>query len=349
MNSDILNNSHSVLEQPIINGHEMLLFEADIAWNAIKGWSLDQYLNQKKLLVYDDKTINLSFIKFTDQKESGDLLFHKILNQYPISKLLQLMNQNQLEKIREILRNYIWEAIKGDDIFGVCFLFNFEEHIVSNKPGVINFEKILKELFQNRYGFPIDCCCLYPSSIDILDFAELVDLHDGYQIFDKYQQPRVKHRSSLIQSMTWDTNEAYEIKDSLPFIAKRALSKSNAPFYFFKGNEIIGMANDLVSFYEQLTELPLDVFCFHCYRMSQSNLAGERTSPSPRSDIALWIEYSLGDMKLAHQIFDTISLSIGDGIKTLESASKLTQSTIKSTILEQIKSRIDYLSFGDFI
>ncbi|MFX1283774.1 MAG: DUF5752 family protein [Promethearchaeota archaeon] len=349
MQSDILNNSHSVLEQPVINGHEMLLFEANIAWNAIKGWSLDQYLNQKELLVYDDRTINLSFIKSIDQKESGNQLFHKILSHHPISKLLRLMDQNQLEKIREILRNHIWKAIKGDNILGVSFLFNFEDHIVSNMSRVINFEKILKELFQNQYGFPIDCCCLYPSSIDVLDFAELVDLHNGYQIFDKFQHARVKHHSSLSQSMIWDNNETYELKDSLPFIAKRALSKNNAPFYFFRGNEIIGIAHNLESFYEQLAEVPLDVFCFHCYRMSQSSLAGERTSPSPRSDIALWIEYSLGDMKLAHQIFDTVSHSMGDGLKTLESASKFTKSTIKSTILELIKSRIDFLSFGDFI
>jgi len=28
-----------------------------------------------------------------------------------------------------------------------------------------------KYLFKNKFGFPIDCCCLYPSSIDVLDFA----------------------------------------------------------------------------------------------------------------------------------------------------------------------------------
>ena len=83
---------------------------------------------------------------------------------------------------------------------------------------------------------------------------------------------------------------------------------------------------------------------FHCYRMSQSNLAGKKTPPLPRSDIALWTEYSVGDTQLAHQIHDTISLSLGDRLKTLEAYSRFSQLTLKSTILRLIKSRIDYLS-----
>ena len=205
----------------------------------------------------------------------------------------------------------------------------------------------MRDLFHSTYGFPIDCCCLYPSSIDVLDFAELVDLHDGYQLFDKFQQPRVQHHSSLDQLMkdnievtAIESQKSYEIDDSLPYIAKRGLSNSNSPFYFCKGDQIISTVNNLESFYEQMSEsIPLDVFCFHCYRMSRTNLTGQNVSPSPRSDIALWIEYSVGDPQLATQIFNTIKQSLGT--RTLESASKFTQLTLKSTVLKLIKNRID--------
>ena len=356
MQSNILNRSPSVHEQPVINGHEMLLFEADIAWNAIKGWVMNQYLNKKGLLVYDGELINQTFLESVVQSDSNTLVFQKLMRHGSISELFRLLDRKKFEKIREILRNQIWEAIKRDNILGVSYLFNFDKYIMTDKFSVLNFERILKDLFQNKFGFPIDCCCLYPSSIDVLDFAELVDLHNGYQVFDKFQHPRLKHHSYSNQTMGWDNNEteidkppiSLNLDDSLSHIARRALSGSNSPFYFCKSEQVIGVANDLDSFYEQLEKVPLDVFCFHCYRMTRSNLAGKSISPSPRSDIALWIEYSVGDTQLAHQIYDTVSHSLGDRIKTLECGSRFSQLTIKSTVLKLIKSRIDYLSFGDF-
>ncbi len=347
MQSDLLNNSHSLIEQPIINGHELLLFEADIAWNVIKGWGLNQYLNQRDLLFFNDRTIDKSIIKSIDLKCSDDLTFPRPLRLYSINNLFHLLDQNRFEKINKILRNHIWEAIEKNDILGISFLFNFKEYVDSNMTAVFKLERMLRDLFHNTYGFPIDCCCLYPSSIDVLDFAELVDLHDGYQIFDKFQQSRIQHHSSPDQSISMDNFEATafdsqkssEIDDSLPYIAKRGLSDSNSPFYFCMEDQIIGTVNNLESFYEQLSEsVPLDVFCFHCYRMSLTNLAGQKISPSPRSDIALWIEYSVGDTQLAAQIFNTVKKSLG--IRTLESASKFTQSTLKSTVLKIIKNRI---------
>ena len=326
----------------------MLLFEADIAWNAIKGWVLNQYLNQKELLVYDVKATNKAFIESIVPSNNDDVSYNKLLRCCSINNLFRLIDQKRFEEIREILRDYIWEAIEKDNILGISFLFNFDDFITKNKFKVFNLEKILKDLFQNRFGFPIDCCCLYPSSIDVLEFAELVDLHNGYQIFDKYQQLRLKHHLYTKQTMGRDYKEteiensqkSFGLDDSLPHVARRAFSDSNSPFYFCKGEEVIGVVKNLANFYKQLKEVPLDVFCFHCYRMSRSNLAGKSISPSPRSDIALWIEYSLGDTELAHRIFNTIRYSLGDGLKTLESASKFTQLTIKSSVLELIKSRI---------
>ncbi|MFX0015281.1 MAG: DUF5752 family protein [Promethearchaeota archaeon] len=351
MQSNILNNSTSVIEQPIINGHEILLFEEDIAWNAIKGWIMTQYLNQKGLLVYNGELVNRTFLKAVFQVINENQIHQKPKKLYSISTLLRLIDQDMEEKVREIIRNQIWEAIERDNVLGLSYIFNFVEHIEINKLAVLNLERILKGLFQNKFGFPIDCCCLYPASLDVLDFAELVNLHDGYQIFDHYQKPRLKHHVQTDQ-ISWTHKEidveSQKQDSSIPYIAKRAYSKSNSPFYFSQGDRIIGIANDLKDLYNQLGKIPLDVFCFHCYRISQSNLAGHAISPSPRSDIALWIEYSVGDTQLAHQIYDTVNHSLCDQ-KTLEAGSKFTQITIRSTVLQLIKARLDYLSSVEFM
>ena len=352
MQSDLIDNSASIIKHPIINGHEMLLFEADIAWNVIKGWVMNQYLDQKGLLVYDGKLIDQKFINtFVQSKNDDDFFYQKPVKFYSVSTILRLIDQKKFEKVREIIRNQIWEAIKKDNILGISYIFNFHEYILSKTSAVLEFERILKDLFQNKFGFPIDCCCLYPSSIEVLDFAELVDLHEGYQIFDQFQKPRLKHHLASTQEIAWkvDIEPSIVLSDSsLPYLAKRALSEANSPFYFYQGGEIVGEANDLESFYNQLKNVSLDVFCFHCYRISHSTLAGQNIFPSPRSDIALWIEYSIGDTLLAHQIYNTVRHSLGDRVQTLDAGSRFTQLTIKSTVLKLIKSRLDYFSDGDF-
>ena len=350
MQSDLIDNSASIIKHPVINGHEMLLFEADIAWNVIKGWVMNQYLDQKGLLVYNGKLINQRFIN-TFVEDDDDLLYQPPIKFYSVSTILKLIDQKKFENIREIIRNQIWEAIKKENILGISYIFNFHEHILTKTSAVLEFERILKDLLQNKFGFPIDCCCLYPSSIDVLDFAELVDLHEGYQIFDQFQKPRLKHHPPSTQEITWETDADPLIispDSSLPHVAKRALSEANSPFYFYQGGEMIGEANDLESFYNQLKNVSLDVFCFHCYRISHSTLAGQNVSPSPRSDIALWIEYSIGDTQLAHQIYNTVRHSLGDRVQTLDAGSRFTQLTIKSAVLKLIKSRLDYFINGEF-
>ncbi|MFW9905561.1 MAG: DUF5752 family protein [Candidatus Thorarchaeota archaeon] len=348
MQSDLIGNSASIIEHPIINGHEMLLFEADIAWNVIKGWVMNQYLDQKRLLVYDGKLTNQAFLDDIVQSDDDDFFYQKPLKFYSVNTIIRLIDQKRYESVQEIIRNQIWEAIKKENILGISYIFNFHEQILNNKEAILHFESILKDLFRNKFGFPIDCCCIYPSSIDVLDFAKLVNLHEGYQIFDQFQKPKLKHHPYRSQDIPKPAPSINLSDSSLPYIAKRALSQANSPFYFFQGEKIIGEANDLESFYNQLKNVSLDVFCFHCYRISHSTLAGRSISPSPRSDIALWIEYSIGDTKLAHQIYDTVRHSLSDGTKTLEAGSKFTQLTIKSAILKLIESRLDFLSNEDF-
>jgi hypothetical protein len=350
MQSDLMDNSASIIEHPIINGHEMLLFEADIAWNVIKGWVMNQYLDQKQLLVYDGNLISQAFFDEIVQSNGDDLFYQKPVNFYSVNTIIRLIDQEGYETVQEIIRNQIWEAIKKKDIVGISYIFNFHEQIHTDKEAILNFERILQELFQNKFGFPIDCCCLYPSSIDVLDFAELVNLHEGYQIFDQFQKPRLKHHPHTKQDILKpDIDPSIILSDSsLPYIAKRALSEANSPFYFYQGGKTIGEANDLESFYNQLKNVSLDVFCFHCYRISHSTLAGRSISPTPRSDIALWIEYSIGDTQLAHQIYNTVRHSLSDRAKTLEARSKFSQLTIKSEVLKLIKSRLDFFSNREF-
>ncbi|MFX1507657.1 MAG: hypothetical protein ACFFDC_16345 [Promethearchaeota archaeon] len=350
MQSDLMDNSASIIEHPNINGHELLLFEADIAWNVIKGWVMNQYLDQKQLLVYDGKLINQVFLDDIVQSNDDEFFYQKPIRFYSVNTIIRLIDQERHETVQEIIRNQIWEAIKKEDMVGISYIFNFHEQIQTNKEEILQFERILKDLFQNRFGFPIDCCCLYPSSIDVLDFAELVDIHEGYQIFDQFQKQRLKHHPFTDQDLSkpYIDPSTISFDSSLPYIAKRALSKANSPFYFYQGGKIIGEANDLESFYNQLKNVSLDVFCFHCYRISRSTLAGRSISPSPRSDIALWIEYSIGDTQLAHQIYNTVKHSLSDRTKTLEAGSKFTRLTIKSAVLKLIKSRLDVFSRENF-
>ena len=170
MQSNILSQAY-IHEQPVINGHEMLVFEADIAWNTIKRLLVDQYLQEKEMLIFADRITSQSFLESIVVSDNDDFLNQKQIMHFSMGQLLQIVSRQGFEKIRRIIRNHIWKAIKRNNV-GVSFLFNFTNHITANKLAVLNFESILKDLFQNSFGFPIDCCCLYPSSIDVLDFAD---------------------------------------------------------------------------------------------------------------------------------------------------------------------------------
>ncbi|MFX1537234.1 MAG: hypothetical protein ACFFDI_23755 [Promethearchaeota archaeon] len=154
MQSDLIDNSTSVIEHPIVNGHEMLLFEADIAWNVIKGWVMNQYLDQKGLLVYDGKLINQTFLDDIVQSNNDDFFFQKPLRFYSVNAIIQLIEQKKFERIREIIRNQLWKAIKKENLIGISYIFNFHEHFLLNKSAILNFERILKDQpHKYRYSY----------------------------------------------------------------------------------------------------------------------------------------------------------------------------------------------------
>ncbi|MHA2366703.1 MAG: hypothetical protein ACXAC7_22310 [Candidatus Hodarchaeales archaeon] len=309
-----------------ISGHEMLIFKPDIDINAIRGWVFNQFSRQRKTLIFDDQSFMKSLIFSGEKKES----IYKPIKLFAIDQLFDVVHRLGYQKMRETIRNHIWKAITGS-LNGISFLFNFTRQIKINKTSVINFEKNLSNLLCKSYGFPIDCCCIYPSSLGVLDFAELANLHDNYQIFND-------HKTKTIQQPKFQQTEPIDQ------IAIRSLSGNNYPFYFRKGSDIIGTVYDLEGFYELLNSVPLDVFCFHCYRECYSDLTGkEIIKTNPRSDIALWIEFSIGDTYLAQQIYDVLQKNLGT-TKSLTKKSRFSQTTIRSSILRLIAERIIFLS-----
>ena len=106
MHSNILSQAY-VHEQPVINGHEMLVFEADIAWNTIKRWLLDQYLQEKEMLIFADRITSQSFLESIVVSDNDDFLNQKQIMHFSMGQLLQIVSRQGLEKIRRIIRNHI--------------------------------------------------------------------------------------------------------------------------------------------------------------------------------------------------------------------------------------------------
>ncbi|MHA2227073.1 MAG: hypothetical protein ACXAC8_17795 [Candidatus Hodarchaeales archaeon] len=317
---------------------------------------MDEILKNKRIHIFNDdresdKSSPETLLRsFTDSECNST---QKRIKEFSLGKYLHTMRNNGPERIREILRDHIWKAIKKG-FLGACFLFNFSDQITANKETVLKFESILRNLFLNSFGFPQTSICLYPSSIEVIDFAELVGQHTGYQVYDFLQTPKLKHNlqynqtsesgrlGEKFQILDEDPLKSFDYEKSQAMIAKRALSGEISPFFFRKGDTVIGTASDLASYTQLLEEIPLDVFCFHCYRISQSDLSGKKIHSIPRSDVALWIEYSVGDTHLANQIYHAITSSLGDRFRSLERGSRFSQMTLRSSIINLINSRIGY-------
>ena len=321
-----MNENNHFVKDITVSGHEMLIFDPNIDSDAIRGWIFNQFSQQRKILIFDDQSLMKSLV-FSEEKSE---FIYKPAKLFSINQLFDMIRRLGYQKIRETIGCHIWKAITGG-LLGVSLLFNFTRQFKINKTSVINFEKNLMTLFSKSYGFPIDCCCIYPSSLGVLDFAELANFHDNYQIFNN-------QRMKTVQQIKLRQNE------TINQIATRSLSGNNSPFYFRKGKEIIGTAYDLEGFYKLLGSIPLDVFCFHCYRECNSDLTGnEIIKTNPRSDIALWIEFSIGDTHLAQQIYNELQKSLGT-TKSLCKKSRFSQRTIRSSILRYIAERIIFLT-----
>jgi hypothetical protein len=360
MQYDYINNQMHLkrfqLNQSASNSHEMFVIETDLAWNNLKGVILEQIINERQVLLFDDIITDRSILKPDLIRNNSKSLQDEQVQHVQLGNLLKTTSKFHFSKIYEKLQDYVWKAIRKG-FQGLFIVFNFAYSLKSDRISILNLERVLSELFQNSFGFPVTCNCLYPSSLRMRDFAELTTLHTGFQILDDFRNPLLHHYLQCTQTEDRETfavekqqkleqlcPSSFKDYEVLAGIAKRARSGNFEPFYFHQGDRIIGIANDLESCCEILEDIPLDVFCFHCYRtISQPNPDGKSINILLRSDIALWIQYSVGDIKLAHQIYETIRHAFGRS-KCLASISRLNQLTMKSTIIRLIRERIDILS-----
>ncbi|MFX1424763.1 MAG: hypothetical protein ACFFB2_20790, partial [Promethearchaeota archaeon] len=272
---------------------------------------------------------------------------------HSLSEILDsLLTKDRQEILEETLRELIWSAIK-ERYSGASFVFNYQMVKESYQHQIFELERVLSSIFKESYGFPLYCACFQDSSANIVDLLPLMKFHTDLKLYNASVDeknvgvtPIIK--SPFISERSVGENEQLnlqfeETNSELTEIASKAFSESNDPFYIkgTNGNPI-GVAKSLTSLLYQLENAPLNVFHYHCYRMTPVDLEGNTIVPIPRSDIPLWIEYSLGDTVLAHQIYRTIFQTIGYNSPP-EIASTFTKSITRTNVLNLIRSRLDQL------
>ena len=209
-------------------------------------------------------------------------------------------------------RKAIWEGIKNHarDAF---FLIDFH----SKQPcreSALTIEKFLYRAFYVFLGFQLKCSCLYRLDNTISDFLDIVPLHTDIQIQCHSRIPLQNWPISPYHSPQENNLFLNEINrtSTLEWISERAFADKNDPFIFRSiEGEVIGMAFNLSSLIHQLNSVPIEVACYHILRKTDHDLQGNPTTLIEHSDLALWVEYTLGDTSLAQQIYNTAKNTIG--------------------------------------
>lgn len=314
------------------NTHELCIVEQpDIAWDEVKANVIEHHLNSRQVFLFDDSIIDQSTL-ILDSGENDPPAISAPLIERPFFDTLILSHQQKFSQIWEFFRKLVWDSI-NKSFRGVCFIFKFNEFLI-NRDSVLDLEYLISNLFQRSFGFPIECICLYPNTLSSLDLGRLIELHTGVRILGKQ---RTTGHGTLIDS---------EERDQLLTHGQQVQPRTISPFVFRKGDQIVGVADDLASFCFQLENIPLDVFCFHSFRtLSQNDSSASPRIELSRSDIALWIQYSIGDNSLAHTIYETIRASVGR-MKSLSSISRFGKLTIRTTILDLIREKIAKIETG---
>ncbi|MFX1513490.1 MAG: DUF5752 family protein [Promethearchaeota archaeon] len=92
-------------------------------------------------------------------------------------------------------------------------------------------------------------------------------------------------------------------------IARRSIGNHVDPAYAFEfkhpdTKEIIAIAHNLTELLVYLEQEDYDLIKHHYYRITNRHLDGTSNGEQQRSDIALWIQYILGDDLLATKIWE---------------------------------------------
>lgn len=121
-------------------------------------------------------------------------------------------------------------------------------------------------------------------------------------------------------------------KNIINTFAKDALRKCRPEdsFRFYGNNgKIIAITTNLSELISTLPEIPATIAQFHIFRETTQDIFEPRPLDGPvvRSDLALWIEYVLGDMELSRRVYE---------IGKAESANP---EILKQKIIEVLKER----------
>jgi hypothetical protein len=262
-----------------------------------------------------------------------------------LQPLIDYESDEWLWEAHSSLRRHIWDAITTN-AEGVFFLFDFySEEFEKEKK--LKIEKMLHRAFQWFYGFPVIGACLYGIDMQIMNFLDLLPFHTDlrmrYDILAPSQNwPVSPYRYE--QDPNKFIKQELRNKTHLERLAERSFSESNEPFYFRDlTGEITGAATNLPSLLHQLEAIPMEISCFHTFRSCEYDLRGSRIDPVYRSDLALWVEYTLGDTTLAQQIYSTAKQTIGY-YKDQKHASIFAIKNTLNSLIQLIEQRMSFLS-----
>jgi hypothetical protein len=318
------------------NRHELVLFDPNNKYQFLSEWLKEYIYNhiQPFLVV---------------PKHSKLFLSSNILKNMTILPILQPFidyeSDDWLWEVHSSLRRHIWDAVAANSE-GVFFLFDFysEEFEKEEK---LKIEKMLHRAFQWFYGFPVVGACLYGVNMQIMNLLDLLPFHTDLRMrFDL-----------LVPSQKWPVSPyryehdpkkliRQELRNEVQLerLAENAFSESNEPFYFRDlSGEIVGAATNLPSLLHQLETIPIEVSCFHTFRTSELDLRGNRIEPVYRSDLALWVEYTLNDTTLAQQIYSNAKRTIGY-YTDQKFASNFALKNTLSSLIQLIEQRVSLLS-----
>lgn len=314
------------------NRHEMLFLKSTTQYNFINLFETKVLDTFHKVILFDPDAFKFQL------HEKLNLRKENIIPLCPILSLLS--TEDRVSIMDRFIRGKIWEAIR-DGFEKVSFIFNYFTLNEKFKAQILECENVLKTICQRFYGFPISCICLHNQMLNVFDLVNLLRLHTDFKVENKRINVNMI-TESFIENLPL-TQTSSESINQLQTIKRLSFSSNNDPFYIKDlHGKILDVVTNLPDLLQKLETLPLNEFCVHCYRKTNYDLQGKDMISTPRSDIALWIEYTIGDTILAERIFKLVNENLGY-YESYESASTYAKSKTRTLLLNALQERIDFL------
>jgi hypothetical protein len=319
------------------NRHELLLYDPYDDPRILGRW-IEQELCED--------TTQLIFIECEKSKIglSPNLSRDAINISLPINNLQDPPTGEELWRLRRHFRHHIWTAIKEKKKNAV-FINNLYSRTPSQEYSLL-LEKLFYQLFYPFYGFQVICVCLCGMNNTIHHFLEIVPNHTAIRVQCDSVIPRQHWPFSHYQQT--EGTKTYErdpfLQKTLSRIALTAVAETNDPFIFqTRDGENVGAAATLPSLIYQLESLPIDLVCYHCFRKTEFDLRGEQVREVERSDLALWLEYTIGDSQTAKEVYESAKKSIGY-YYDIHTASDFAKKTTLKLLINILENRFSELS-----